>query len=235
MPIVAGVDGCRGGWLVARLDTRKQSFEPSVVLKMFYAVLALTDPAPDVIALDLPIGLPDVWMPGGRPCDRAARTRLGRPRASSVFSPPIRRFLTATCFDQVSGLSRQAFGILPKITEVDRIMTVKVQSRVHEAHPELAFWRLRNEAAARYNKKTVEGREERLTALASAGHPAFLRAIEDFRSGSTRIFRREAASDDLLDAYALTWTALRIVEGRACRLPDPPPIDAKGLRMEIWY
>lgn len=39
-----------------------------------------------IIAVDVPIGLPDVTRPGGRTCDRLARRLLG-PRSASVFSP----------------------------------------------------------------------------------------------------------------------------------------------------
>ena len=39
-------------------------------------------------------------------------------------------------------------------------MTPDVQQRVHEAHPELAFMSLAG-APMQYNKKTLEGREER--------------------------------------------------------------------------
>ena len=65
---------------------------------------------------------------------------LGR-RASSVFSPPSRQVLGATCYEDVraQGLSIQAYGILPKIREVDRLMTPELQKVIHEAHPELAF------------------------------------------------------------------------------------------------
>ncbi|MEJ2061235.1 MAG: DUF429 domain-containing protein [Gammaproteobacteria bacterium] len=44
------------------------------------------------------------------------------------------------------------------------------------------------------------------------------------------------AYDDILDACALALTARRVHLGKAQRLPDnAPPIDAHGLRMEIWY
>ena len=42
-----------------------------------------------------------------------------------------------------------------------------------------------------------------------------------------------AGLDDLLDAVAAAWSAQRVAEGSAQRLPDTPPTDARGLRMEI--
>jgi predicted RNase H-like nuclease len=47
--------------------------------------------------------------------------------------------------------------------------------------------------------------------------------------------RRATAPDDLLDAAACALAAERILAGRARRVPDDPPRDSRGLRMEIWY
>src|SRR4030095_12244879 len=90
---------------------------------------------------------------------------LGR-RASSVFTPPIRPLLDATHYEHVRpyGVSVQAFHILPKIREVDRLMTPALQQRVYEAHPELAFRSLTGHPM-RHNKKTTAGQRERLGAL----------------------------------------------------------------------
>ena len=80
------------------------------------------------VAIDIPIGLPDE---GSRRCDLEARKLIG-PRRSSVFPAPFRSVLGALTYEDaaarcraVSGksLSLQAFGILPKIAEVDRLMT----------------------------------------------------------------------------------------------------------------
>ncbi len=46
---------------------------------------------------------------------------------------------------------------------------------------------------------------------------------------------RVAAPDDLLDACAAAWTAGRVAKGAAERLPETPPTDARGLRMEIVF
>ena len=55
-------------------------------------------------------------------------------------------------------------------------------------------------------------------------------------SGScARCKRTDVAPDDILDAYVLVWTALRIWRAQAHCVPRIPPHDARGLRMEIWY
>src|SRR3712207_8341005 len=44
----------------------------------------------------------------------------------------------------------------------------------------------------------------------------------------TTLFRSsQVGSDDVLDAYAAAWTALRIAENAARRIPARPPIDVK--------
>lgn len=122
------------------------------------------------------------------------------------------------------------FGVLlPKIREVDHLMTPALQQRVHEAHPELAFLSLAG-VPMRYNKKTPEGREERLRILEGT-----FRGVRQAFNNDCLAFRRSAvAMDDVLDAHVLAWTALRIGTGRANRVPDSPPRDQKKLRMEIW-
>ncbi len=140
--------------------------------------------------------------------------------------------LEATHYDQVRalGLSIQSFNILPKIREVDQLMTLALQQRVHEAHPELAFLALAG-APLQHNKKTPEGREERLCILEGT-----FRGIRQAFNNDCLVFKRaEVALDDVLDAYVLAWTALRMSTGRANRVPGDPPVDRSGLRMEIWY
>ncbi len=89
---ISGVDGFRREWFAILvhhaqgrvIETRHQ------ICGSFKDVLNLT-PAPKVIAIDIPIGLLDTPEIGGRECDREARRLLKPPRASSVFSPPIRK------------------------------------------------------------------------------------------------------------------------------------------------
>jgi predicted RNase H-like nuclease len=167
---VAGVDGCRAGWLVVLLQRKGRRYEHEMRLCHTFAEVLALEPQPEIIAIDMPIGLLDKPQPGGRECDQQARKLLGR-RASSIFSPPARLMLKATRYEQVraQGLSIQAFNILPKIREVDQLMTLELQEYIHEAAPELAFMSLAG-ASMRYSKKTREGREERQKILAPLFH-----------------------------------------------------------------
>jgi len=207
--IVAGVDGCRGGWAVALADA--ESILDVRVVSTFTDVVALRC---DAIAVDMPIGLLDH---GPRACDVEARRRLG-PRRASVFPTPLRPMLAATTYAEasaVAGLSKQAFHLLPKIREVDAVMTPRRQRRIVEVHPELCFAALVG-APCTAPKRTAEGRAERLAAV----HPPVKRPP----SGT--------AWDDVLDACALVHTARRLVHGAVERLGDGAR-DARGLRCEI--
>ena len=207
--LVAGVDGCRGGWAVALADAT--ALVDVLVIERFADVVAL---GCDALALDMPIGLLDH---GPRACDVEARRRLG-PRRSSVFPTPLRPMLAATSYAEalaIGGLSKQAYNLLPKIREVDTLMSPLRQDRIAEVHPELCFARLRGEPCAA-PKRTPEGRTERVRALGIvlAGPP------------------RGAAWDDVLDACALVETARRLAGGEVERLGDGAR-DARGLRCEI--
>jgi predicted RNase H-like nuclease len=235
--LVAGVDGCRAGWLVvlATLPEAPGALLLDMRLCPTFEALLTLQPLPTVIAVDMPIGLLTVSQAGGRTCDRQARQLLGR-RASSVFSPPCRAILGAAQYAQVRGhgMSRQAFGILPKVRAVDQMITPGLQRLVYEAHPELAFMRLAGRPM-QYNKKTAAGRQERLQALARASDVPGQEAERVLSQALQAFPRTQVAADDVLDAYVLTRTAYRIATGQACCLPPQPPHDERGLRMEIWY
>ena len=99
------------------------------------------------LGIDIPIGLLD----GSRACDKGARTLLKRPRGSSVFPAPCRAALHAETYKEASavnrqrtgrGLSQQAWGIAPKIKQVDDAITPECQQWAFEVHPEVCFWAL---------------------------------------------------------------------------------------------
>lgn len=236
---LAGVDGCRGGWFVVLLRvataTQKVRALRFELCAQFSEVLALR-PEPLRVAIDIPIGLLDHPAQGGRECDRAARRILGRGRQSSVFSPPARRALRAKSYREAMrlnrrGISRQAFGILAKIREVDHALCPRLQRKFLEVHPELAFVELAG-TPMQHNKKTRAGRLERQRVLQHYYGCHYI-GPDALR---VRVGRARVATHDILDAYALAHSAARIAAGHGVRLPGgDPPRDATGLRMEIWY
>jgi predicted RNase H-like nuclease len=238
---VAGVDGCRTGWLAVVRPLANPLAAQARLIPTFADVLNLPE-APRVIAIDIPIGLPQVATAGGRGADIAARARLGA-RKSAVFAVPARRVLMETDYrtacaaafatsDPPRRFSKQTFNLFPKMREVDSLMTPALQERVIECHPELAFWRLNGERPLNEPKKVksrphAAGLGLRGRLLARAGYDTAFLQEDRFKTA-------EAGPDDLLDACACSWSAARIALGFGVRFPANPPVDAKGLRMEIW-
>jgi len=235
----AGLDGCRAGWAVAVIETRFGARLPSAVrigvVPTFEAALALAGDA-RCVAVDMPIGLLDVPRPGGRDCDRQARKLLGH-QASSVFSPPARPALPARGHREAqrlqgAGLSIQTWHIVPRIREVDAAMTTSRQSLVIEAHPELAFRTLAGAGARLERKASASGLAQRVALLAQVCGPA----LPDLSRERSRLGAARVALNDLADALVLAQVAWRADHGRAWRVPGgDPPVDARGLRMEIWF
>jgi predicted RNase H-like nuclease len=231
MTIVGGADGCPGGWVCIERDI--------ITGDIFGEVFATTRDMMErgrymaVLTVDIPIGLTESEP---RECDRQARRLLTSQRASSVFPAPVRPALEGATYSEccdlsaaASGkrLSKQLHAILGRIREVDAILRsdTELRSRVREIHPEVCFCAWAGHPMT-FHKRSSEGRAERL------------QLVEDhFGSGfeviRREIPRKEAADDDILDAFAALWTAERIVRGLATTVPPVPLEDRYGLRMEM--
>jgi predicted RNase H-like nuclease len=239
---VAGVDGCKAGWLVAIVSGIKQGSRKDarcvfkvksfLVAGTFTKVLAETTDC-ELVCVDIPIGLSDRDKP--RECDIAARKILGRPRATSVFPPPVRPCLSAKEYKVADAIARrfsgkalpkQSFFLLDKIRQVDDLMTPKLQERVREIHPEISFWALNGKKPTKHKKKKLTGRSERMRLLSLI--------FSDLEAIVAEARRPQAvAPDDIIDALAAAWTAAQVVIGNVKTLPQDPKLDSKGLRMEI--
>jgi predicted RNase H-like nuclease len=226
--LVAGVDGCRSGWVVATLPADgPPRLALAVVAAIAPVVAEVADGTLAALAVDMPVGLSGT---GARACDREARRLLG-PRRASVFPAPVRAVLGARTFGEAQsrsraasgkGLSAQAWNLVAKVEELDRAVRPELQDRVVEASPELTFAFLAG-APATHPKRTPEGRAERLRLLRDAG----LGDLSGLRALG-------AAPDDVLDAAVLALTARRVAAGTAVRVGDGTR-DARGLRMEVTY
>lgn len=244
----AGIDGCRGGWIVARWDGAS-AFRLTRIATL--AELFEGPDAPARVAIDMPIGLPEHVGPGGRAPERLVRPKLGQ-RQSSVFSVPSRAAVMAglgpgdeteryraacaaarATSDPPRAVAKQCFHIFPRIAEVDALLRARpdIAGRVVECHPEVAFWAMNGEAALPLPKKvrnrpSPPGLDLRRGLLAAAGVPVDLLSEQDARA-------LHAGLDDLIDAAACAWTAKRAACGKALRFPDPPERDAFGLPVAI--
>jgi predicted RNase H-like nuclease len=237
---LAGVDGCPAGWVVALV--RSDLSEACVRIVPRFADVPAAPEAPAVIAIDIPIGLPERVGHGGRAAENAVRPLLGA-RQSSVFSVPSRSAIAAEGYREACRIalatsepprkvSKQLFMLAPKIREVDATLRADttLAQRVFEVHPEVAFWRLNGEQALSEPKKVKSrpyepGLALRRKLLIGAGLPAAAVAASPPKG---------AGPDDLIDALACAAIAQRIHAGEARPFPEPPERDGFGLTMAIW-
>ncbi|MYZ43560.1 DUF429 domain-containing protein [Schauerella aestuarii] len=246
--VAVGVDGCKGGWFAVKRDRASDTIEVAVLAT--FAQLLDWAPAPAVIGIDMPIGLATA---ASRDCDTEARKRLGWPRATSVFSPPVRAVLGASSYEDACArnraavgraMSKQAFNILPKISEVDAVLQTlpKHPQRVFEVHPELAFMALAQPRSGASDgkrgglqskgliepKRTAAGHARRLALMPADYRIAVDRALAHLQ-------RAQCAADDVLDAFAVLWSAERCARDEAIAIATTREIDAVGLEMNIRY
>ena len=189
---------------------------------------------PDVVAVDIPIGLTDA---GPRQCDVAARRLLGPGRGSSVFPAPVRAALKAESYEMACQLhvaadgrkmSKQAYAILPKIREMDELIqgSADLRERVCEVHPEVSFTYLAGGRPMQYGKRKPPGKQERRALLEPWVGSWLAGALSERKLLG-------CADDDIVDAFVALWTAERIAREQAQTLPETPPRDRYGLRMQI--
>lgn len=215
---VLGVDGCRRGWVGVRWDGSTEVLVAATIAEL----VAAAGPV-DAIAIDIPIGLPSDTP---REPERLAR-RLLPGRASTVFNAPAAVVLDAADYTSANaanraalglGLSKQTWYLVPKIRDVHDWLATRPAVTVVEAHPELCFAAM-NGGVLVDGKTTTAGEELRRSLL--TGHGL---AVDARR-------RTGVAVDDILDAAATAWTARRVADGIAERLPPEP---REHLSPAIW-
>jgi predicted RNase H-like nuclease len=228
--MIAGVDGTSNGWVAVLCEDDLSNPTPLFLKKLIALPRSLR-----MLAIDIPIGLPDK---GSRDADRLARLLLGEPRRRSVFPCPIRSVLGASSWEDACSrteradgrrVSKQTYAILQKIIEADAFVRSSSWGLAifREVHPEVSFAKWSG-APMVHNKKSSAGREERRRVIATVfGADAFQTAVASIRGNSV-------GSDDLADAFAAVWSACRILHGKAEKFPNEQAVDGMGLPMHIW-
>ena len=227
MTVVLGVDASRAGWIGVVLSDG--GFVAALLGRDLAGLTATASLIAEVsvVAVDLPIGLPDK---GRRDADLLARLLVGR-RRSSVFMTPVRAAIEAGSYAEANllsrelgepGVSRQAYALRPRILELD-VWARRAGLVVVEAHPEVSFATLAGGPLAE-GKKTWAGAMRRRRLLAEVGLPV----PDDLGEAGA------AGVDDVLDATAVAWTALRVGRGQAVSFPGLPQRFGDGHSAAIW-
>lgn len=255
---VIGVDGCAAGWVAVTLSASitapvgpgrpsgpgeaaalarpGPAADPLVAgacpLVAGVTVAATLDllPLAGITGIDMPLGLLGA---GWRDADRLARRALGR-RGATVFAIPPRAVWECRSYAEANrrcreltgkGLSVQAWGLRRKIAEADQFRRGAAAEpggvRLCEVHPELSFAALAG-APLTDTKHTPAGLAARRALLARAGI-----TLPPKVAG--------AAVDDLLDAAAVAWSALRIAAGTAVTLTNRDQPADDGAEIAIRY
>lgn len=142
-------DGCRAGWFAVLLAENS-----NWKIDVFPDVFSLWNryKSTSVILIDIPIGLRERGYKE-RKCDKKARQLLGPRRASGVFPAPCRTTIYTESYEKANvinkqmtgrGLSLQTWNIIPKIREVDILLSNDESTRlkVREIYPEICLWAL---------------------------------------------------------------------------------------------
>ena len=197
--VVVGLDGCPSGWVMVTLvDGTVDDVRVIASLHVDVDLAAVAR-----VGIDMPVGLVD----GPRDTDAAARALLPG-RAASVFSTAARGVVqgwtagTITTHAEAtaknvlltgSGLSQQAWRLVPKMAEVDAVAASGID--LTEVHPELAFATI--DGAPLPRKRSWPGLMLRREILGGLGILLPTRFAGD----------TQAAPDDVVDAAICAWVA----------------------------
>ncbi|WP_426571173.1 DUF429 domain-containing protein [Aquihabitans sp. McL0605] len=228
-----GVDAAgRHGWVGVVIDDH--GFAGAHLAPALAGLIAAVDAAAPgdpvrVVGVDIPIGLVDGPK---RHADVAAKAFVGI-RRSSVFWAPHRSAIGFTSQAEANAhlaaigmpkMSAQAMGLMARIREAAELALG--DERLVEVFPEASFRQLNGADVPEY-KKTAGGTLHRLALLRAAEPPIVLPA-DLGPAGRVPV-------DDVLDAAAAAWSALRHADGRALALGDPAELDpATGRRIAVW-
>lgn len=226
-----GVDAAgKKGWVGVVVDDH--GFASAHLARTLVEVIEAADGsgagAVDAIGVDIPIGLVDAPT---RAADVACRQAVGS-RRSSVFPAPHPSVIDLPDLAAVNqhlrslghpAMSAQGFMLFPRIREAAALAD---DPRIVEVFPEASFAAMASGHLSS-SKKTWNGLIARRVLLAVT-QPAIV--LPDHLPGVG-----EVPADDVVDAAAVAWSALRLAHGTAMALGDPAEVDARtGRRVAVW-
>ncbi len=233
--IVAGIDGCKQGWIMIKYDQTKYSFG------VYDYIEPLIEAHPDLqrILIDMPIGLSSLSHP--RTIEQKLRGEL-IPRQATVFNPPCRAALSAANYEAAKlkniavegkSLSIQSYFIQAKIKEIDEFLVHKSpQLDILESHPEFCFKYLNAAEKVILSKKaTAAGAQERLALLKNYDQ----RLEKLYHDILAQTLRKQVKKDDILDAMCLVLVNQLAGESQLHYLQDENSEDERKLSIGIAY
>ena len=250
-----GVDGCRGGWLIAKTEGERDDFSTlslSVVptlaqafsLKAFkekalrektlekkaFKQKALKEKAAQLVLIDMPKGL---LSDKARKIEGLARQLL-KGQASTVFNVPVVDAVFAGDYQDASAinhrmtgkkLSKQAWYLCPKIRELDELLAEEF-SLSDEIFESHPELVFRLMAGVQLpKKKLAEGLTARLTLLERAGMPA----TQLVNNLIDQYPRSVCFADDAVDALVL----LLLAHSPSEDLDQEAEIDRRGIPINL--
>ena len=248
-----GVDWASSGWLAVAIGDGEWTarMHPSIHSVWF------DHRGAESILVDMPIGLPESER---RACDRGAKAFLGSDRARSVFWTPCRAAVERDTYDAAKranrdargdSLSTQAWGLIPRIREVDRFLrdTDGARESILESHPEVCFAAFAGgDLPSKHDDDGLDARNELLEATDESAAGVYDDFVETHIESQPSWARRIGSSnrDDLLDAMVLALTAKLGSDGFERTLDHAGgdgddgddasvPRDGEGLPMQIVY
>ncbi|HLY98400.1 MAG TPA: DUF429 domain-containing protein [Candidatus Angelobacter sp.] len=220
---IAGVDGCKAGWVIV-----SESATSGITIEIVSSFSEVLTRGYQVVIVDIPIGLTNR---GTRLADQQAR-RLLKGRACCVFTAPLRHILTCADYSEArkyrieiegKSLTKQTWAIVPKIREVDALLSCEIQSQVREGHPEVSFAHMNLGNALSASKHSAKGQQDRIDLLTA-----------HFLDVPSLVKKHRRIAEDVIDGFAMLWTARRVYNKQAFMLPSESQTDSRGLLMQIW-
>lgn len=133
--------------------------------------------------------------------------------------------------DEEAGIRDRYRRPAEKVREVHDFMRANpgAAHSLYEVHPHLSFLELQGG----FTGKRHDGRRPRFRDQLS--YLCDIYPSEALYQALTAFRHAEASRHDVLDAFAMLWSAKRIATSRAERLPSRPVYDARGFDMAVWY